>query len=156
MNEPEADHPAVIALPPVLFAGTLAAGLLLNRIVKLPFVPRPLSRLAGAKWLVTGVLALGYGFRTMKEAGTNIDPYEPALVVVEDGPFAYSRNPIYVGMTLVYAGVATLRRAPVALALLPPLLVLVQRGVIEPEECYLEKKFGEQYLAYKSRVRRWI
>ena len=92
--------------------------------------------------------AVGDEYRSVRDA-------DPQLLV-DSGPFAYTRNPLYLSMTLAYAGIATWRRAPVALALLPALLVVVQRGVIEREERYLEKKFGERYLAYKSRVRRWL
>ncbi|HXF34429.1 MAG TPA: isoprenylcysteine carboxylmethyltransferase family protein [Candidatus Acidoferrales bacterium] len=156
MSAHESDHPDVIALPPYLFAGTLAAGLLLNRVWRPPFVPRPLATLAGAKWLLAGATSMVWAFTAMKRAGTNIDPYEPTTAVVESGPFAFSRNPVYLGMACAYTGIATLARAPVALMLLPPLLALVQARVIEPEERYLEAKFGPAYLAYKARVRRWL
>ena len=146
----------MIAPPPYLFLGTLAAGLLLDSIFPLPFVPKALSRTASAKALIAGVASFVWAFATMKRAGTHVDVYEPTTVVVEDGPYAYSRNPIYLGLTLTYAGIATFRRAPISLVLLAPLLVVMERGVIEREERYLEKKFGTAYLSYKSRVRRWI
>ena len=114
------------------------------------------STIAGTASLLAGVAGFSWAFATMKAAGTNVDVAEPATTIVEDGPFAYSRNPIYVGLALTYAGIATLSRAPIALALLAPLLAVMQRGVIEREERYLEKKFGAAYLGYKSRVRRWL
>jgi protein-S-isoprenylcysteine O-methyltransferase Ste14 len=155
MSDPK-DVAGVIAPPPFLFGGTLAAGLLLNRIVEVPFVPRGLSRLAGPVLTAKGVVLAAWAMRTMKAAGTHIDVNEPATALVESGPFAYTRNPIYTALTLVYAGIATWRRAPVALALLAPLLCVLERGVVEREEEYLEGKFGDDYVAYKSRVRRWF
>lgn len=150
------DNPGVIAFPPVLFGGTLIAGLILDRVARANLGPRLLTRVAGATLLAKGIALAAWGGMTMKQAGTNIDVEMPALVLVESGPFKYTRNPLYLSMALAYAGIASLRRSRVALALLPALLVLVQRGVIEREERYLEKKFGERYLAYKSRVRRWL
>ncbi len=156
MSDAQPDNPGVIEPPPFLFLGTLAMGLLLDRAIPLPFVPKSASRIVGTTSLLTGVGSFSWAFATMKRAGTNVDVAEPATTIVEDGPFAYTRNPIYLGLALTYAGIAALSRAPLTLALLAPLLAVMQRGVIEREERYLEKKFGGEYLAYKSRVRRWI
>ncbi len=68
----------------------------------------------------------------------------------------YTRNPAYLSMTMMYAGIAALRNALWAIVLLPVALLVIQRGVIEREERNLERKFGEEYLSYNARVRRWI
>jgi protein-S-isoprenylcysteine O-methyltransferase Ste14 len=73
-----------------------------------------------------------------------------------EGPFRYTRNPAYLSMTMMYAGIAALRNALWAIVVLPVALLVIERGVIEREERYLEGKFGEEYLSYKARVRRWI
>jgi protein-S-isoprenylcysteine O-methyltransferase Ste14 len=156
VTDPQPDHPGVVEPPPFLFLGTLAAGLLLDRALPLPFVPKAVSRIAGTSSLLKGVVIFTWAFRTMKGAGTNVDVAEPATSLVASGPYAYSRNPIYLGLALVYGGLATLSRAPITLALLAPLLAVMQRGVVEREERYLERKFGASYVAYKSRVRRWF
>jgi protein-S-isoprenylcysteine O-methyltransferase Ste14 len=156
MNGEQPDHPGVIAPPPYLFLGTLSLGMVLDRVLPLPFIPKTLSRPASANALVAGVGTFVWAFVTMKRAGTHVDVAEPSTVVVEDGPYMFSRNPIYLGLTLTYAGIAMFRRAPITLGLLLPLLAVMERGVIEREERYLEKKFGATYLSYKSRVRRWI
>jgi protein-S-isoprenylcysteine O-methyltransferase Ste14 len=75
---------------------------------------------------------------------------------VAEGPYRFTRNPIYLGFTLVYGGVTALANSPWGALLLPFVLVLMQRGVIQREERYLERVFGEEYLQYKTRVRRWI
>lgn len=151
-----ADNPGVIAPPPLIYAGVLAAGLVANRIYPVRFLPRGVSRALG--WpLVAAGLAVGLlGFRELKRAQTNVDPYKPATAVVSEGPYRYTRNPLYVGMTLMYTGFAARANALPPVLLLPAVLAVMRRGVIEREERYLEGKFGEEYLRYKSRVRRWI
>ena len=151
-----ADNPGVIAPPPLIYAGALLAGLLANRLYPVRFLPRGLSRALGWPPVAAG-LAIGLlGFREMKRAGTNVDPYHPATAIVSEGPYRYTRNPLYVGMTLMYAGFAARANALPAALLLPAVLAVMRRGVIEREERYLEGKFGEEYLRYKGRVRRWI
>jgi protein-S-isoprenylcysteine O-methyltransferase Ste14 len=92
----------------------------------------------------------------MKHAGTHIDPYKPTMALVVDGPFRFTRNPLYLSLTLLYSGTAFLLNLLWAILLLPIALVIMQFGVICREERYLEKKFGQEYLRYKARVRRWI
>ena len=92
----------------------------------------------------------------MHRAGTNVDPYEPATAVVTGGPYRFTRNPMYVGFTLMYAGISALFNALPPVLLLPVVQQLMRRGVIEREERYLERKFGDEYLQYKEKVRRWI
>jgi protein-S-isoprenylcysteine O-methyltransferase Ste14 len=92
----------------------------------------------------------------MRRAGTNVDPYEPATAIVTGGPYRFTRNPIYVGFTLVYVGISAFTNALAPLMLLPAVFAVMRRGVIEREERYLERKFGGEYLEYKGRVRRWI
>ncbi len=83
-------------------------------------------------------------------------PWRPTTALVVGGPFRFTRNPMYLGTTLLYIGIAILAQALWALVLLPFVLMIVQRGVIEREERYLEGKFGADYLRYKQRVRRWL
>ncbi len=92
----------------------------------------------------------------MGRAGTSIKPTVPTTALVTTGPFRFSRNPLYVSVTLFYLGIAIAARSLWALALLLVVLVVMQRGVIDREERYLERRFGADYLRYKERVRRWI
>ena len=155
-NGERADNPGVVAPPPLIYAVALAAGLLANRLRPTPLLPGALSKVLG--WpLVAGGISLGlWGFREMRRAGTNVDPYHPTTAIVEAGPYAFTRNPLYVGMALIYFGKSARANALPAALLLPVVLHLVDRGVIKREERYLEGKFGEEYLQYKGRVRRWI
>ncbi len=151
-----ADNPGVVAPPPLIFAGALGAGLLLNRLRPTAFLPHALSRLLGWPVIAGGFLFGLSGFREMRRAGTNVDPREPTTAIVTGGPYRFTRNPLYVGMTLMYCGFAARANALPAALFLPFALHLMNHGVIEREERYLERKFGDEYLRYKGRVRRWI
>lgn len=151
------DSPDVIAWPPLLYAGTLALGILLHLAVPVrPLPPGP------ARWAAGGLLALlslalgAWGERTMQRAGTNVNPMRPTTRIVTGGPFRFSRNPLYLSVTGLYLAVALLVNALWPLVLLVPLMIVVQQGVVKREERYLEAKFGEEYRAYRARVRRWL
>jgi protein-S-isoprenylcysteine O-methyltransferase Ste14 len=150
------DNPGVIAPPPLIYAAALAAGLLVNRRYRIPFLPRPLARALG--WpLVIGGLAVGLlGSREMRRAETNLDPYKPTTAIVTEGPYRFTRNPLYLSMILIYGGISALANALPSVLLLPIVQHLMRHGVIEREERYLERKFGDEYLQYKTRVPRWI
>jgi protein-S-isoprenylcysteine O-methyltransferase Ste14 len=151
-----ADNPGVITPPPFIYAGVLAVGLLANRRFRLPFLPRRLALTLGPL-LIVGRFAVGQlGFREMRRAGTHMDPHRPATAVVTGAPYRFTRNPMYVGFTLMYVGISALANALLPVLLLPAVQRVMRRGVIEREERYLERKFGDEYLQYKGRVRRWI
>ena len=97
------DNPGVIAPPPLIYAGGLALGLLLNRLRPTPLpLPRGLSLVLGPA-LIAGGLLLGLpGFREMRRVGTNVDPREPTTAIITGGPYRFTRNPLYLGMTLIY------------------------------------------------------
>jgi protein-S-isoprenylcysteine O-methyltransferase Ste14 len=151
----EQDKAGVVAPPPLIYLAALVTGLLLNRRLPSAFLPRTIARLLGWPLLGRGVLA-GWFEWAMRRADTPASPYKSVSHIATEGPFRYTRNPGYLSMTKMYAGIAALRNALWAIVLLPVALLAIQRGVIEREERYLERKFGEEYLSYKARVRRWI
>ena len=156
MPSDEQDKAGVVAPPPLIYLGVLAVGLLLNRRCPIGSLPRGIARGAGWPLLGGGVLLLVWFERTMRKADTPTNPYKPSLRVATGGPFRYTRNPGYLSMAMIYAGIATIANALWAILLLPVALLAIRRGVIEREEDYLERKFGEEYLRYKAQVRRWI
>ena len=156
MPSDEQDKAGVAAPPPLIYLGPLIFGLLLNRRFPIPFLPRRIARSLGWPLLSGGVLLIGWFGWTMRRAGTPASPYKPVSHMVTEGPFHYTRNPGYLAMTMIYTGIASLANALWAILLLPVVLLGIQRGVIEREERYLERKFGEEYLSYKAQVRRWI
>ena len=146
----------VVVPPPLVYLLPLLLGLLVNRRVKASFLPPGATRPVGAP-LVAGGLLLGAWFlRTLCGAGTPVDPREPVSALVTGGPYRYSRNPGYLAMATIYAGVSSLANSLPSILLLPVALGVIRRGVIEREERYLEGLFGEEYLAYRARVRRWL
>ncbi len=149
------DNPGIRVPPPLVYLLALLLGLLLNRRFHVPFLSRGVARVLG--WpLVGGAMALATWFaRTMRGADTTLRIDKPVSSLVQNGPFRYSRNPGYLSLTMLYAGIAILRNALWAILFLP-LLLVTQRELIEREERYLERTFGEEYLAYETRVRRWV
>ena len=152
----EQDKAGVVAPPPLIYLGALLFGLLLNRRFPIGFLPRRIARSLGWPLLGGGVLLLGWFERTMRQADTPASPYKPVSHIATEGPFRYTRNPGYLSMAMIYAAIATVANALWAILVLPVALLVIQRGVIEREERYLERKFGEEYLRYKAQVRRWI
>ena len=142
--------------PPLLYGGTLAVGLLLHRFFPQSVLPRGVARVVGGTLFGLSFLFGPPAFLAMQRARTALSPDEPTTAIVDQGPFRYSRNPIYVSFTLIYAGISTFANALWALLLLPGVLVLIRRQVVDREEPYLERVFGAEYLRYKQRVRRWI
>ena len=151
----ERDAPGVIALPPLIYLAGLAVGFGLEALLPSADVPA-LVRWLGIVPIVTGVLLQGTFIGAFRRAGTNVDPYKPTTAIVTGGPYRITRNPGYLGFALVYTGIALLASALWPLLTLVPVLIVVDRGVIAREERYLEAKFGQEYLDYKGRVRRWL
>ena len=150
------DTAGVVAPPPLIYAGALAAGLLAKTLFPTAFLPRRVALLLGLPLLGAGLLLFLSSLRTMRRAGTDVRPDKPTSSLVVEGPYRFTRNPIYLGVTLVYGGITALANSLPSALLLPFILVVMRRGVIEREERYLERIFGEEYLRYKVRVRRWI
>lgn len=155
---PSADNAGVIMRPPLLFAGTLVIALVMDVIA-----PAPIALFEGAaRWvaaaiaLMLGVALAGGGMALFRRAGTNVQTHMPSTTVVTSGLYRFSRNPIYLGLTALYLGLAFATSRGWALILLPPLMAVLRYGVIAREERYLEAKFGDDYRAYKARVRRWL
>jgi protein-S-isoprenylcysteine O-methyltransferase Ste14 len=92
----------------------------------------------------------------MRDADAPVRTDKPVPRLTTDGPFRYTRNPGYLSLAMIYAGIAVLRNALWVILLLPLVLFVIQREVIGREERYLERTFGEEYLDYKTRVRRWV
>ncbi len=156
MSKETVDSPQVIAFPPAMYIGTLMAGLIVHYIFPIDFVPRPIATISGIAAIFVAAIIIISAIRTMRRASTAVNPSLPTTAIVSDGVFGHSRNPIYLSFTLAYLGIALLFNALIAVLLLLPLLVIVQIGVIRREEVYLERKFGDKYLDYKTRVRRWV
>ncbi len=156
MDHDTADNPGVIVRPPRLFLGALALGLVLDYFKPAPWLPMPVQYPLGLALIAGGIALLVLALGRFKAAGTNVPTPLPATALVEDGIYRYSRNPIYVALSLTFLGLATVANSAWLLLMLLPVLAVMRYGVIAREERYLADKFGEAYLNYKARVRRWI
>jgi protein-S-isoprenylcysteine O-methyltransferase Ste14 len=150
------DTPGVIAPPPLIYLAALAAGYGLERLWPLPFLARPVAHGIGWPLLAAGIALAVWGFREFRRAQTSVNPHKPDSALIVTGPFRYSRNPLYIALALILAGVACLAGSVWTLVMLAPALAIIRTGVIAREERYLERLFGEDYLTYKTRVRRWL
>ncbi len=152
------DVAGVIALPPLIFLGFLAVATVLEAILSLPVpVAHSLaSYVAGVALAAGGFVMIAIGTRRFAAAGTNIPPTLPTTALVVDGIYGRTRNPLYLGTTLIYLGLSVAAGSLWAIGLLVPLLWVINVGVVKREERYLERKFGDAYRDYKARVRRWI
>lgn len=155
-----ADDGADVAIkPPFLFLGALMLGCLLSLVLPIPpglAQANKLAVLAGSAFAAAGFALAAFSARSFGLAGTSVVPGEPSTALVTTGLYAISRNPIYIGFLLVYLGLAIILTSAWVLLLLIPVLIILQRGVVEREEAYLERQFGEAYRKYKARVPRWL
>jgi protein-S-isoprenylcysteine O-methyltransferase Ste14 len=153
------DHANVPVIPPVLFGAGLAAGFLLKWLVPIALVPPTLERpacFAGSALALLGLAFGGSALWTFLRARTTPHPNHPVSALVTSGPYRVSRNPMYVGLSAGLAGIALVANTPWILAALPPVWFALRRLVIDREEAYLERTFGEEYRAFKARTRRWL
>lgn len=157
-NAAKRDNPGVIVPPPLIFGAVLALALAVDGAIRGPGfgLSSELRLLIGLLLAIAGmtlIIIAGVKFRAVK---TYIEPWKPTTALITHSLYSYSRNPIYFGLALGYAGISFLGDSILALALLPLPVAIVHYGVIRREERYLEAKFGNQYRTYRSQVRRWI
>jgi len=155
MPETSPDLPHVIAPPPLIYGVPLAAGLVLNHYRPWPALSAELARIAGPVFVTLGFIGLP-ALLAFLRAGTHPEPWRPATALVLTGPYRLTRNPMYLGLALLYLGISLWVNTVWPLLALPLVLLVIHFGVVRREEAYLERRFGEQYRAYRARVRRWI
>jgi protein-S-isoprenylcysteine O-methyltransferase Ste14 len=149
----------VIARPPFLFLAALLLGLVSDHLLPLPFAV-PEADLV--RWIIAGSLILiglalfAAGIQNFSRAGTPVPTNQPTRALVATGIHGWTRNPIYLGMFLVYIGIGVSARSPWTLILMLPLAITIRNGVVAREEAYLERRFGHVYRDYKARARRWL
>ena len=144
--------------PPLIYLGILLIGIGAERFVGLRSfgVDRTLLIVVGMMLVVAGIAVATTAIERFRSAGEQPEPWTTTHAIVTAGIYRFTRNPMYLGMALIYAGLALIADSPLALILLPLVLVIIQTRVIAREERYLAAKFGDAYLDYKRRVRRWL
>ena len=152
----EKDRPGVIAPPPFIYLAAVGLGFVLDAVLPSGSVPEAVSWIAGPALIVAGVTLQASFIAAFIRAKTNIDPYKPTKAIVTSGPYRLTRNPGYLGFTVIVAGIALMTEALWMFAALALAVLVMDRGVIAREERYLERKFGDAYLSYKRSARRWL
>jgi protein-S-isoprenylcysteine O-methyltransferase Ste14 len=147
--------------PPAIFAVAFLIGVWLEgavyrvRLVSGDATPRPLV-IAGALFILAGVLVALWGVVTFRRHQTAVLPFHAARTLVSAGPYRFTRNPMYLGMSAAHLGGSLALNAGWPLVLLPLALVFLYVTVIRQEEAHLRQSFGEDYARYVARVRRWF
>ncbi len=159
-SEIKLSGPGVKFPPPLLFVGGFfVAWLLDTRVHALPIttsVSPVIIRGAGYLLVLIGVGVAAWGMITFARAKTAIIPVRPASTLVENGPYRFTRNPMYTGMTIAYIGGILILNSLWAVILLPITLILLYKFVVQREERYLTSQFGDAYAEYCRRVKRWV
>ena len=158
MSTDAASRPSAVPWPPILFAGAIAAALLLGRIFPLawPGLDDAGARVVGYAFGLAGLALTAWGLVTLYHAKTNILPHKGADRLVTEGAFRFRRNPIYMGEVLILLGLAQATLNIWLVVMAPIFAVAILLLAILPEERHLEARFGEEYLDYQARTRRWF
>lgn len=147
----------VIARPPLLFLAAFLIGFVLDRLLHLPFPRNDLvTWIIGGSLIVIGFAVFAAGIRNFMRAETPVPTNEPTRVLVTTRIHGWTRNPIYLGMFLIYGGIGVAAQNMWILVLTLPLALLIRYGVVAREEAYLERRFGDAYRDYRQSVRRWL
>jgi len=144
--------------PPLIFLGLLGLGFLLDylfpiKLLRLPWTPRIIG--SSILFMISGYLALGSIIVLLRNK-TPFDPSKTTVKIVHEGPYRLSRNPMYLALLFLLAGVAVISGSIWLFLSLPVLLIVLDIWAVRPEEAYLERNFSDRYLAYKAKVRRWL
>jgi protein-S-isoprenylcysteine O-methyltransferase Ste14 len=150
------DHAGVKVPPPLLYAVGLGAGLLLQPRLPLLSWPQSVGIALALPCLIFGVALCSWAIALFRRFRTSLIPIVPSAALVTTGLYRLTRNPMYVGLGFIYAGISLWLQLSWGLLLLPAVLVSVYYLVIVREERYLERRFGEAYARYKAEVRRWL
>jgi protein-S-isoprenylcysteine O-methyltransferase Ste14 len=151
--------PGMVMRPPRLYLACLFLGVALDRALPLPLdLPGTalIEWIAGAGLILIGGAIFAAGVRNFSRVATPVPGNQPVCALVTGGIHGWSRNPIYVGMSLVYAGIGIAARSPWIFILALPLAIVMRCVVVAREEAYLALRFGDAYRGYKQRVRRWL
>lgn len=154
----ERDGAAVRIPPPLIYLGAVLAGWLLDAaVLPLPLGLAPAPRIASTLLAaLLGVAMMGFAVGLFRRSGQDPKPWLATPEIISTGVYRVTRNPMYVGMALLQVAFGIGLATAWILVLVPPVLALVYVTAVRHEEAYLERKFGESYLAYKTSVRRWL
>ncbi len=153
------DSAEIVAKPPVIYGIPLLIGILLNSFFSLKIFPEGTSTsLLILSWIlvVFGFFIAGWVLSIFLKKGEDISPDRPTKIIITNGPFRFSRNPVYLSLNIVYFGISLILNNLWLIIFWPFAFLILRYGVVSKEEQYLERKFGKKYLVYKKRTRRWF
>jgi protein-S-isoprenylcysteine O-methyltransferase Ste14 len=156
MSDSHSDAPNVKIIPPLVYLAGIVIGIAISIWIPTKIVPSSPAWTLGGILIICGAVLSGSAILKFKGVGTTVRPDRAASTLVVVGPYRITRNPMYLGLALVYLGIALADQSVWALILLPVVLNIIQRRAIEPEEAFLERRFGTSYIRYKEKVGRWI
>lgn len=156
MKDNTTDNAGVITIPPFIYITGLLLGGLIHYFYPLKFLPDSMAIWLGVPLMLISFPIAVMAFKLFKQYETDPDVRTPTTTIVFDGIYRLSRNPMYLSLALLYLGIACWVNSLWIVLLLIPVIIIVNQGVIKREEQYLERKFSDEYLLYKSKVRRWI
>ncbi len=150
------DHPGVRVPPPLVYLAAILGGVAIDRLVPVRLLSSTMAGWLGGVLILLALAIIGLSFREFRKAKTSVRPDRPASALVTSGPFQYSRNPMYLALALLQAGIGVRLNNMWVVLLVVPTLGWIRRRVVQPEEQYLTARFGQAYLDYQARVRRWL
>jgi len=145
--------------PPAVYIAGLVIGYLIEWLWPIPILPGPFGfvlRILGVAAILAGAGLIISAITRFRTIGTPVNPTAPTTMLAFDGPYRFTRNPMYLGLALLLAGFALVGDALWPLVAVIPVVWIIQTQVIAREEPYLEAKFGAPYRDFKARVRRWL
>ena len=150
------DHSGVVVPPPLIYVAFFLVGLGAQRYVPVARLPAGIGRVLGTVLVLSWLVLTTWSFRRFWASGTSVVPIRPTTALVTEGPYRLTRNPMYLGLLLLYIGVACWFGLVWPLLLAPVVVWVMGVSVIGREERYLTRKFGDEYRRYQSHVRRWL
>ncbi len=154
--EPDKKGAAVRVPPPLMVLGVLLLAYALNYLVPFRIAHSPVLVFAGFTLVGISLLTIVFTAWSFRRVNTHIEPWKPTTTIITTGCFAVSRNPIYLALCVACVGIGMILHSWWMVFSVIPAAMLLYHFVIAREEAYLEKKFGEAYVQYKTRVRRWL
>jgi protein-S-isoprenylcysteine O-methyltransferase Ste14 len=156
---PDTDNAGIRIFPPAVYLGGLVIGYILQWLWPVPILPGGgglVARILGVALVLAGLAIVALALAAFRRADTSPNPTVATNALTFDGPYRFTRNPMYLGLALLTAGIAGIGNALWPLLAVIPVVAIIQTQVIAREERYLETKFGETYRSYRTRVRRWL
>jgi protein-S-isoprenylcysteine O-methyltransferase Ste14 len=154
--EQKTDHPKIVVNPFIIYIGLAVLAVLLHSVLPLFTLPELPAQVIGVVLILLNFFVGAPALRNMLKVKTSPNPHRPSTALLESGVYRFTRNPMYIGLTLAYAGLMFFFQISWGLVFIPLLIWLITKWVIIPEEEYLQIKFGDEYLQYQANVHRWL